>query len=177
MEAASGQHSRPRAPVLGFALAAAWALADLLTKARIEAWLSSETGAHWTVTPFLNLALSYNRGVTFGLFSGETAPTLMILAVTGLIALGICVWILRLRNIPMVLSLGLVLGGAIGNIIDRAPDGAVTDFIDFHLAGAHWPAFNLADVGVIVGLGAFVLIDLTSGRRQASAEPRPRAET
>lgn len=165
------EQSRPRslAPGLGLLLGAIWAAGDLVSKSAVEAWLMTRPGAQQTLAPYLDLTLSHNRGVTFGLFNAAGTSSLLILGLTGAIAAVLAVLILRSRRLVPTLCLGLVLGGAIGNIVDRARDGAVTDFLDFHLAGAHWPAFNMADVGVVVGLASFVISDLASARRRKPA--------
>lgn len=157
------------APWLGLFLAAIWAAGDLVSKAAVEAWLMARPSAQQTLAPYLDLTLSHNRGVTFGLFNAAGTSSLLILGLTGAIAAVLAVLILRGRRPVPTLCLGLVLGGALGNIVDRARDGAVTDFLDFHIAGAHWPAFNIADVGVVVGLAGFVISDLASSRRRRPA--------
>ncbi|TAL31267.1 MAG: signal peptidase II [Phenylobacterium sp.] len=124
--------------------------------------------AQQTLAPYLDLTLSHNRGVTFGLFNAAGTSSLLIIGLTGAIVAVLAVLILRSRRLVPALCLGLVLGGAIGNIVDRARDGAVTDFLDFHIAGAHWPAFNMADIGV-VGLAGFLISDLASARRRKPA--------
>jgi signal peptidase II len=74
---------------------------------------------------------------------------------------------LRQSEHPLVATgLGLVIGGAIGNVIDRFRYGAVVDFLDFHLAGYHWPAFNVADAGICIGAGLILVDGLLAPRRQ-----------
>ena len=109
------------------------------------------------VTPFFNLVLGWNRGVSFGILNSESliSAWLLPLAVIAIIvALG--VWLTRADRPRVAVALGLIIGGAIGNLVDRLRFGAVTDFLDFYAAGFHWPAFNLADSGITVG--AIVLI-------------------
>src|SRR5205085_844626 len=77
---------------------------------------------------------------------------------SGNIAAALIVWLLRTRDRLVVTGLALVIGGALGNTLDRIHHGAVTDFLDFHLADWHWPAFNMADVGVVCG-AAFLMLD------------------
>jgi signal peptidase II len=119
------------------------------------------------VTPFFNLVLVWNRGVSFGMLDalGAVAPWLLSgLAVAVVIAL--LLWLRRSEHAVMAIGLGLVIGGALGNVIDRLRYGAVVDFLDFHLAGWHWPAFNLADAGICVGAGLIVVDGLLAPRRQ-----------
>lgn len=109
------------------------------------------------VTPFFNLVLGWNRGVSFGILNSESqlSAWLLPLAVIAIIvALG--VWLHRADRLRVAAALGLIIGGAIGNLVDRLRYGAVLDFLDFYAAGFHWPAFNLADSGITVG--AIVLI-------------------
>ncbi len=103
------------------------------------------------ITDFFNLVIVMNRGMSFGLLSGLDAVYFMIAATT-LIALCVLVWLWRVRDRWLALPLGLVLGGAFGNICDRFRYGAVVDFLDFHVAGQHWPAFNVADSAIVVGV-------------------------
>ena len=109
------------------------------------------------VTPFFNLVLGWNQGVSFGMlnFESQLSDWLLPIAVIAItVALG--VWLYRADRLRVAAALGLIIGGAIGNLVDRLRFGAVLDFLDFYAAGFHWPAFNLADSGITVG--AIVLI-------------------
>jgi signal peptidase II len=117
------------------------------------------------VTAFFDLVLTWNRGVSFSLFSsGELfAPWLL-----SSVALAICVLLIywlatTVRGLPAA-AIGLVLGGALGNVVDRVRFGAVADFLDFHLGGYHWPAFNLADSAITVGVVLLLADGLFGGR-------------
>lgn len=112
-----------------------------------------------TVTPFFNLVMVWNFGVSFGLFANghDMMPYFLILLAL-VISAGLGIWAWRGANRFQALAVGLVIGGAIGNIIDRLRFGAVADFLDFHLAGWHWPAFNVADCCIVVGV-CLLLID------------------
>lgn len=105
------------------------------------------------VTPFFNLVLGFNRGVTFGLLATDN-PYAPYLLGTAACAVAVGFWILVVRSPRLDERLGLaaVIGGALGNAADRFNRGAVTDFLDFHLAGRHWPTFNLADVAIVLGV-------------------------
>ena len=102
--------------------------------------------------PFFNLVLVWNRGVSFGMFGGGAVPAwafvLLAAAIVGLLLF----WLRRAELRWSAVAIGLVIGGAVGNVIDRLVHGAVVDFLDFHLAGYHWPAFNLADSAITVGV-------------------------
>jgi signal peptidase II len=119
------------------------------------------------VTPFFNLVMVWNKGVSFGMLVslGSLAPWLLSgLALAVVVAL--LFWLRRSEHAMMAIGLGLVIGGALGNVVDRLRYGAVVDFLDFHLAGYHWPAFNLADAGICVGAGLIVVDGLLAPRRQ-----------
>lgn len=106
-----------------------------------------------TLTPFFNLTPVWNRGVSFGLFSSHQDWMPYILSAVALaISVGMLVWLRRATPGLLALALGLVIGGAIGNVIDRLRYGAVVDFLDFHISGYHWPAFNIADAAICVGV-------------------------
>ncbi len=116
---------------------------------------------------FFNLVLVGNRGVSFGLFASDSAwvqPAFAAFAVSIAVFLG--VWLYRAENRFLAIALGLVIGGAIGNAIDRLWHGAVIDFLDFHVAGYHWPAFNIADSAITVGVIFIVAEGLFAGQKQ-----------
>lgn len=119
------------------------------------------------VTSFLNITLAYNEGISFGLFTGtfKEKPSLLIWLTLALVLL-LLFWMVFSDRIATTAALGLIAGGALGNIVDRVQRGKVTDFIDFHLASWHWPTFNIADVAIVGG--AMCLI-LTSQRRTSSS--------
>ena len=104
------------------------------------------------LAPFFNLVLTFNTGVSFGLFQDFFVSRPGTLALLSLAIVGLLVaWALRSRLPGERIGLALMAGGALGNIIDRWRQGAVTDFLDFHWQGMHWPAFNAADVFIFTG--------------------------
>lgn len=112
------------------------------------------------IMPFFNLVVAWNKGVSFSMFSSDSlyAPYLLSgLAI--IIVIMILIWLFKEKNPYNLFALGLVAGGAIGNVIDRLRFGAVFDFLDFYLGQYHWPAFNLADSAITVG--AIILIVVT----------------
>lgn len=138
-------------------LSAAVLAGDLLTKHHIEAALIDSARAI-PVTSFFNLALGYNRGISFGLLKSDSLYAPYILAAIALvIALGLTVWLFRSESGFQKLGLAAVVGGAISNAIDRLNDGAVTDFLDFYVGAYHWPAFNLADAAIFCGVAALLI--------------------
>ena len=107
------------------------------------------------VTSFFNLVMVWNRGISFGIGNQLDNAILIFVAFPSLIVMGLLIWMYRTDCKITALALGLLIGGAVGNIIDRFNYGAVADFFDFHINGYHWPAFNIADS--IVFIGAIVL--------------------
>jgi len=152
----------PRAIGLGLALLVL--IADQASKPWLLALMERNPGGV-EVTPFFNLVMVWNRGVSFGLFSddSDTRRILLILAASG-ITLWLLFWLWRGATRLVSVALGMVIGGAVGNIFDRLRYGAVADFFDFHLAGWHWPAFNIADCAIVVGVG-LLLFDSFLPRR------------
>ena len=109
------------------------------------------------ITPFFNLVMGWNRGVSFGLFNSDSPLNDWLLPLIALVIIGfLLVWLVRSESLLMALALGSVIGGAIGNVIDRFHFGAVADFLDLHMAGYHFPAFNVADSGI--SIGAIILV-------------------
>ena len=150
-------------PLAGPVAAVGILAADQLSKAAAVAGLSGAGPVD--VLPILNLTLTRNRGVTFGLLGGGAVPPWALAAVAGAVTLGLLVWMLRTRSPTERLALGLVVGGALGNIADRIARGAVVDFIDFHAWGWHWPAFNIADSAIVGGVGMLLFATLFTRRR------------
>lgn len=117
------------------------------------------------VTPFFNLVMTWNRGVSFGIFNNGGPWNAVALSVLSIVIVaGLLVWLKRADNGLMALALGSIIGGALGNVIDRARWGAVADFLDVHAFGWHWPAFNLADSAITIGAILLVLDSLFTRR-------------
>ena len=156
----SGRRRRKRLPdalraprLYGLAAAVAVFAADQATKLWV---LAAAGGLPVEIAPFFNIVLVWNRGVSFGMF-GSAGP-LVLAALAGAVAVVLVVWMLRSPRRFEALALGAVAGGAAGNILDRLTRGAVVDFLDFHIGGWHWYAFNLADSAITVGV-AMLLFD------------------
>ena len=110
------------------------------------------------VLPFFNLVMVCNRGISFGMFGGGALPPWLLAAFAGAIAVSLGIWLARVETLLLAVGIGLVIGGALGNIVDRLRFDSVFDFLDFHVAGYHWPAFNLADAAITIGV-VLLLID------------------
>lgn len=120
------------------------------------------------LAPFFNLVLAWNRGVSFSLFhSGAAYAPYVLSAVALAVVAGLLWWLRRMERPLPILAIGLVVGGALGNVIDRLRYGAVVDFLDVHAAGWHWPAFNLADSAITLGVAGLVIDGLFGGPDRA----------
>lgn len=124
--------------------------------------------------PFLDIILTWNPGVGFGLFkahSWEGSAALIALALS--ISVGLGIWLWKTTDKLLLLSLSFILGGAIGNIIDRLRFGAVLDFIYVHLYifGYHFPAFNIADSAITLGAALLVLENYVRKKNDPSVPP------
>jgi signal peptidase II len=153
----------------GLTLAVAAALLDQLAKYWVLGFFEARPGVDGVVVlPFFNLVLTWNRGVSFGLFnSGEARGTLVFAALSVLIVAALIFWLKRAGQGWLGLAIGLVIGGALGNIIDRLFRGAVVDFLDFHLGDWHWFAFNVADAAICLGVAALLLDGLLARPKAA----------
>lgn len=144
-----------RLPVLGLTTAAALFVADQAAKYGITDVLGlDELTSERMITSFFNLRFVANRGVSLGLLNaGSDTTRWLLVALTGAIAAGVLVWMLRERNRQDQVALGLVLGGALGNILDRVRFGYVVDFADLHF-GDWQPflVFNVADAAITIGV-------------------------
>ncbi len=116
---------------------------------------------HIPVASNFNLVMAWNTGVSFSLFSD-----MGVYAVYTLIGLSIIItcffsyWLYRATSNLQGLCFALVIGGAVGNVIDRIRFHAVIDFLDFHIYGHHWPAFNVADISIVCGISMLIIISL-----------------
>lgn len=113
------------------------------------------------VFPSFNLVMGWNRGVSFGMFDSDSPQNQWLLVALALvIVVVLLVWMKRAESRLVTIAIGLIVGGAIGNVIDRLHFGAVADFLDFYIGAYHWPAFNVADTGITVGAVVLVLDSL-----------------
>jgi signal peptidase II len=120
------------------------------------------------LTPFFNLVLVWNRGVSFGLFNTDSSWNGYVLSGIAIAIIAVLlVWLRRVDRWMLATAIGLVIGGAIGNVIDRVRFGAVCDFLDLHAFGYHWPAFNVADSAISVG-AAILVVDALARPREAA---------
>ncbi len=161
-----------RAARQGLAVAVAVLLADQTSKVWLIDLLAADGGRSARLGPVFNLVMVWNPGVSFGLFASDSeAMRWILVAVSVAVAAGLVVWLVRGTNRWLAIALGLVIGGAVGNAIDRVVHGRVADFFDFHVGAWHWPAFNLADSAIVVGVAMLVLDSLFADRRSAKIKP------
>jgi signal peptidase II len=156
---------------LGLATAAATAVLDQALKLWLLFVFDLQNRGVVSLTPFLDLVLIWNRGISYGLFQ-QRGPygQWVLLALTAVAVVLLWTWLVRSNSRLMVLSLALIIGGAVGNAIDRAAYGAVADFVLLHLTTGSfsfkWYVFNLADAAIVAGV-AGLLYDSLAGRRAA----------
>ena len=153
-----------------YGLAAAWFALDRATKMLVEA--NMEAGDVTAVIPgFFNLVYTKNRGIAFSLLANSDSEwrSFFLIGLTALVVAFVASMLWQTSPRGMAgsrlsrLGLALVMGGALGNLYDRLSEGAVTDFLDFYMGGYHWPAFNVADSGLSIGVG-LILLDLWLSR-------------
>lgn len=155
---------------LGFAVAALGLILDQVHKAWMLGPFDIESRGRVALAPFLDLVMVWNRGVSYGLLTqdGELGRWLLVgVGIAGAILFGWWLWSTD-RLLPAV-SLGLVIGGALSNVIDRLVHGAVADFFLFHVGTFQWYVFNLADVWIVLGV-AGLLIAWLSERPEIATE-------
>ena len=140
-------------------------LVDQLTKSAALSLLSQGTAV--PVLPSFNLTLGFNEGASFGMMGGFMAgKPLLMAALTGALTLAFAVIAFRAQHPLERAGYGLVAGGALGNIIDRLRQGAVTDFLDFYWRDWHWPTFNVADIAITLGAVLILAASLPLRRRK-----------
>lgn len=140
-------------PALGLVMALATMVVDQLLKGWAHAWV----GLHGPIRAFpgLNIVASSNTGMAFGV--GQGAALWLLIGIAVAISAWLFLWLLRTGRPVVAVGLGLAIGGALGNVLDRLRLGSVRDFIDVYWRDWHWPAFNLADAAIVTGLAMVVL--------------------
>ena len=157
-------------PLTGFALMIALAATAIDQAAKLWLLFVLDLGARGivTITPFLDLVLTWNTGISYGLFRQEgPLGQWALLALKAIAVILLWIWLSRTTSRLAALSLGLIIGGAIGNGIDRVVYGAVADFVLLHLTTAtfsfRWYVFNLADVAIVAGVIGLLYETLMGG--------------
>ena len=151
--------------VMLISLIAAAVVADQLTKTAALSLLSQGTAV--PVLPGFNLSLGFNTGASFGMMGGFMAgKPLLMAALTGALTIAFAVMAFRAQPALERAGFALVVGGALGNIIDRLRQGSVTDFLDFYWRDWHWPTFNVADIAITLGTVLILAASLPLRRRK-----------
>ena len=134
--------------------ASKWLLQDMLLK----------QGTVEVIPGFFNLVMVWNTGISFGMLGGGgMLPPWVLSAIAVAICIALFLWLRAARSRWTAWAIGLVIGGAIGNVVDRARWGAVFDFADFYIGRWHWPAFNVADAAIVIGVLALLVESLMPG--------------
>jgi signal peptidase II len=149
-----------RLAAVGGLSALAVVLVDQIVKAGVLSHFDSPGVDSSPLGPFLNLTLQMNRGISFSLFARNSAWAQVALLALTLAVVGLLTWwLFRSRSVLPAVGLGLIIGGAVGNAIDRLAHGAVVDYLDLHVFGRHFFVFNIADAAINVGV-ALLILDL-----------------
>ncbi len=140
-------------------------IADQFTKVLIVGYYQLGDSTH--VTNFFNVVRAHNSGAAFSFLAGASGWQRWFFSVLGLVAAVVIVWLLRSHSGQKLFAFALscILGGAIGNVIDRLLYGYVVDFLDFHWRNWHFPAFNVADSAITIGAACLILDELLRVRR------------
>lgn len=150
--------------ILAFLVAIAWFVADYFSKLWALETLGNDVVMR--LTPWMDFKLAFNKGAAFSLFAdGSGWQRWFFMGIAIVIGLWLCYAIVFERTNALTrLAYASILGGAIGNLYDRILHGKVVDFISWHIGNAYWPTFNVADVGICVGVGLLVIAWLVEWR-------------
>lgn len=125
------------------------------------------------VSSFFNLTMVWNEGISYGLFPADSPnEKYLLIGFSIVMALILTWWLVRADGRWLAAGLGLVIGGAIGNVIDRFLYGAVVDFFHFHAFGYSWYVFNVADAAIVLGVGAILIDAVFMGRAPSGTEAK-----
>jgi signal peptidase II len=165
---------------VGGVIALAVVAVDQIAKAGVLSYSAQPDVDPTPLTPFLDLTLRWNRGISFSLFARDSASAQVALLALTLAVVGLLTWwLFRSRSLVPAAGLGLIIGGALGNAVDRLAHGAVVDYLDLHAFGRHFFVFNIADAAINVGV-ALLILDLVLAPRapkgQSQGSP-PRGAT
>ncbi len=161
-------------PLAAVLVAAFIATADLITKATIVERLAY--GQQIELLPLLNIVHVINQGAAFGLLATAGGWQRYLFIVVAVLASILIFWMIRKPQTGSAerIALAMILGGAVGNLVDRTARMGVVDWIDVHVAAHHWPAFNIADIGITIGATVIVLHALFGARATPSVSEKTR---
>ena len=161
------QTTQTRTPA--FLLAGLILAADLISKAIVVKLLAY--GAQLELAPSVNIVHSMNKGAAFGLLSTAGGWQRFLFIGVAVIASALLIWMIKgaKSTAPERMGLAMILGGALGNLVDRVAHSGVVDWIDVYLGSWHWPAFNIADIGITLGAAAIIFCELLGLSHKPSA--------
>jgi signal peptidase II len=129
--------------------------------------------AEENILPFFNLVMVWNKGVSFGIFNnhGANGPLLLTILAVAIVTM-FTIWMIRSPSGLVRLGIAMIIGGALGNVVDRLRFGAVADFLDFHIGTLHWPAFNIGDSTICLGIAMLLVHSLffDTQKKQAASQ-------
>lgn len=160
---------------LGLVVALITVLADQTSKLSVLFWSRSWSFPIVPVAPGFDLVAIWNPGISYGLFPQGDAGRWVLVGLNVVAALVFTVWLTRAVRRLEAFALGLLIGGAIGNAVDRVVHGAVFDFISLHAFGYRWYVFNIADVAVVVGVALLLYDAFFGGASKSPPSPGPMA--
>jgi signal peptidase II len=162
---------RPR--TLGVLIALIVFAADQAVKAAVLSRFTDAGPEPMPLTPFLDLALRWNAGISFSLFTPDSSfGRAVLLGVTLAATVALGWWLWRCKSKWAAAGLGAIIGGALGNAVDRLAHGAVVDYLDLHAFGRHFFVFNLADAAINIGV-ALLVLDLVFGSQATDQRKQP----
>ncbi|MGE4372636.1 MAG: signal peptidase II [Xanthobacter sp.] len=160
-----------KAPLRIIALGLVTAILVLILDQATKVWalttLQNIPGGMIRLTPFLDIVALWNYGISYGLFQQGDTGRWVLVGIKVVAVVAFAIWLTRTRRGADAVALGLLIGGALGNAIDRVIYGAVFDFISLHALGYHWYVFNVADIAVVVGV-IVLLVDAFFGTASKS---------
>ncbi len=162
--------------VLGLVLDQAWKLSFLFGLGWVETLGPGPNGLRYEILPFFDIVMVWNYGISYGLLEAKTELGRWMLALTAIAVTGFLVWWLSsVKDLRLATAIGLIIGGAVGNVIDRMVYGAVADFFLLHAFGYNWYVFNIADIAVVGGVILMALdlvLNETKGKLRDAKEDR-----
>ena len=151
---------------LGLLLAVLIFAFDQLSKFWILRIINLDEREPIQITPFLDLVMAWNRGVSYGLLETHAQEALIVLSF--IICAVLLVWLARVKHPLQAAAIGIIIGGAIGNALDRILHGAVADFVLLHWGNWNWYVFNVADIAIVAGVALLLYDSLLSGGNEKS---------
>lgn len=123
------------------------------------------------VAPFLDLVMVWNRGISYGLFQQGALGQYLLTGFAVVAVIGLTIWLSRITTKIGAIGIGLIIGGAVGNGIDRLVHGAVADFFSFHIGEFYWYVFNIADAAIVAGVAGLLYDSLIGSHKNVSKAP------